>query len=536
MCLNAGMRHRHQFLKSDEQADRWRAGVTDKEFRLSDIVDDQQRIVDFLSDPASHGGDPVETIQTHGAYVFLAGDSAIKLKRAVKYPYMDFSSVAKRQSVCEAELRLNRRTAPMLYRSVAPVTEDDSGRLEIGGRGRVLDWVVIMNRFDQATLFDRLAESDALTVPLMESLADEIARFHATAGVAADVDLPAEMRDVIRGNTANLRHWSPTVFPDGPVDTLDERCQAMIDTHRTLLRQRAADGFVRRCHGDLHLRNVCLVDDMPTLFDCLEFSERLATIDVAYDLAFLLMDLEHRGLRWAANRVLNRYLARTADYDCLPLLPLYMSVRSAVRAHVSAAADQLDDARDYFRLALQLTDPVPRQLVAVGGLSGSGKSTLAAALAPALGRAPGAVVVRSDVLRKQLAGTDLFETLPPDAYTQETSDTVYARLGDCSRLALTAGFVAVADAVFGRGTEREAIAAVAADAGVTFRGLWLDIPAEEQNRRLAARTSDVSDATPSVGKGQRAMADPIRDWHRIDAGRSREETLADAQALVFENG
>jgi uncharacterized protein len=310
----------------------------------------------------------------------------------------------------------------------------------------------------------------------------------------------------------------------------------MIETHRALLLQRAAGGFVRRCHGDLHLRNVCLVDDMPTLFDCLEFSERLATIDVAYDLAFLLMDLEHRGLRWAANRILNRYLARTADYDCLALLPLYMSVRAAVRAHVSAAADQFDEARDYFQLALRLIDPVPQQLVAVGGLSGSGKSTMAMALAPALGRAPGAVVLRSDVLRKQLAGTDLFDTLPPDAYTQDQSDAVYARLDDYSRLALSAGFAAVADAVFGRDPERKAIAAVAADAGVSFRGLWLDIPADEQDRRLAARTADVSDATPSVGKGQRAMVDPVRGWYRIDAGRDRQETLAEVQALVSEDG
>lgn len=503
---------------------------------MGDIVDNQQRVIDFLSDPASHDGDPVETIRTHGAYVFLAGKRAIKLKRAVKFPYMDFSTVAKRQAVCKAELQLNRRTAPALYRSVASITEEDNGALAIGGEGRVLDWVVIMDRFDQTTLFDRLAEAGVLTVPLMESLSDEIARFHGMANVAVGVDLPAEMRDVIRGNTANLRSWSPSIFAGTAIESLDERCAAMIDAHRPLLLQRASGGFVRRCHGDLHLRNICLVDDAPTLFDCLEFSERLATIDVAYDLAFLLMDLEHRGLRWAANRVLNRYLARTADYDCLALLPLYMAIRAAVRAHVSAAADQAGDARDYFRLALRLTDTVPQQLVAVGGLSGSGKSTLAAALAPSLGRAPGAVILRSDVLRKQLAGTDLFETLPPDAYTQDQSDAVYARLGDCSRMALAAGYAAVADAVFGKDTERHAIAAVAADMDVPFRGLWLDIPAEEQDRRLAARTADVSDATPSVGKGQRTMVGPVRDWHRLDAGRDRQETVAEARALVSEDG
>jgi len=503
---------------------------------LGDIAEDQQRVIDFLSDPASHGGEPVETIRTHGAYIFLAGGRAIKLKRAVKFPYMDFSTVAKRRVVCEAELRLNRRTAPTLYRSVEPLTEDADGGLMLGGEGRALDWVVVMDRFDQATLFDRLAESGALTVPLMESLADEVARFHASADVAVQVDLPAEMRDVVRGNTANLRNWSPSDFSGAEVDRLDETCVAMVETHRDLLRQRARDGFVRRCHGDLHLRNVCLVDDTPTLFDCLEFSERLATIDMAYDLAFLLMDLEHRGLRWAANRVLNRYLARTSDYGCLPLLPLYMSVRAAVRAHVSAAADQFDPAHEYFQLALGMVEPAAPRLVAVGGLSGSGKSTLAAELAPALGRAPGAVIFRSDVLRKQLAGADLFETLPPDTYTQELSDAVYARLDEGCRSALAAGFAAVADAVFGRDAERQAIANVAADANVPFLGLWLDIAAKEQDRRLAARTADVSDATPSVGKRQRATVDPVRNWHRIDAGHDRRETLAAAQASVLEGG
>lgn len=535
MCLNVGMRLRHQFCDPGDRSDRGRTGGIDKEFRLDDMVEDQKRVIDFLSDPSSHGGDPVEIIRTHGAYIFLAGERAIKLKRAVKFPYMDFSTIAKRQAVCEAELRFNRRTAPTLYRSVTPVTEDEDGALAVGGTGRVLDWVVIMDRFDQATLFDRLAEADALTVPLMEALADEIAKFHASADIAVDVDLPAEMRDVIRGNTANLKSWIPSTFSGAAVDRLDEACAAIIETHRDLLHRRAGSGFVRRCHGDLHLRNVCLVEDVPTLFDCLEFSERLATIDVAYDLAFLLMDLEHRGLRWAANRVLNRYLARTADYDCLAVLPLYMSVRAAVRAHVSAAADQHDDARDYFRLALKLLDPVPQRLVAVGGLSGSGKSTLAAALAPVLGRAPGAVILRSDVLRKQLAGTDLFETLPPDTYTRDRSDAVYTRLDDGCRSALTAGFAAVADAVFGREAERQAIAGVAADANVSFLGLWLDIPAAEQDRRLAARTADVSDATPLVGKRQRSMVDPIRDWHRIDAGRDKQKTLAEAQAVFFEH-
>jgi predicted kinase len=295
---------------------------------------------------------------------------------------------------------------------------------------------------------------------------------------------------------------------------------------------------VRHCHGDLHLRNICLVDGRPTLFDCIEFDERLAVIDVMYDLAFLLMDLEHRGLRRLANVAVNRYLARTGDYGGLGALRLYLAVRAVIRAHVAAAtADAQDaarlaardraDAGDYLGLAMRLSEPAHPFLVAVGGLSGSGKTTLAHALAPGIGGAPGAVVIRSDVIRKQLFGADLFERLPEGAYTREHSRRVFGRIEALAGDALAAGCSVIADGVYRNEAERAAIRRVAETAGVPFAGLWLEVAPDVQDERLGARQRDVSDATVEVGRAQRRAAPAAADWPSLDANLG-VEALRDA--------
>ena len=223
---------------------------------------------------------------------------------------------------------------------------------------------------------------------------------------------------------------------------------------RGLLDRRRANGKVRRCHGDLHLRNICLFDDKPTLFDCLEFSDALASIDVLYDLAFLLMDLEHRGLAEFANVVLNRYLDLTGEDDGLAAMPLFLSLRAAIRAHVTATAmdqaaaaerkqEPAAEARSYLSLAARLLRPRPRRLVAIGGLSGSGKSTLATALAPAIG----ARVLRSDVIRKRLFGVTPETRLPAHAYAAEISRLVYETLRQRAAAALASGYSVIIDAV-----------------------------------------------------------------------------------------
>ena len=512
------------------------------------VTEDQSDTIAFLASGAGRGAPADEVIETHGAMIFLCGDLAYKLKRAVWFPYMDFSTIGKRRAFCRAEVSLNRRTAPEMYLDALPVTRSAAGTLALGGPGAPLDWVVVMRRFDQDALFDRLAQQNALDEALVEALADAVAQFHGVADSTPNVDFVAGMDGVIAGNASGLAAFSPDVFPAEKISELQRLCAERFDNDaRTYLRRRGRDGFVRQCHGDLHLKNLFLSAGKPVLFDCIEFNEGLARIDVFYDLAFLLMDLEFRGMRGYANVLLNRYIARTGDYDGVMLLPLFMAVRAAIRAHVTAAtaatsrdasicATHRDAARAYFELAMRIAKPAPSGLIAIGGLSGSGKSRLARSLAPNFGGAAGALIARSDVIRKQMLGVDLFERLPEASYTKESSRAVYARLTDICTNALAGERWVVADAVFGDPAERAAIEAAAADHVRPFVGIWLEVSEPVQRMRLANRVHDVSDASPEIGGKQRSGIATPEEWHVVDAGGTPDETVAAARRLLESRG
>jgi len=498
------------------------------------------------------GTGPVERFDTHGAVVFLAGGRAYKLKRAVRFPYMDFSTLARRAEVCAAEIRINRRTAPDLYLGVAPLTRDTDGRLVLGAvrepetmavAGGVVEWLIVMRRFDSAGLFDRLADRGALSPALMETLADGIAAFHAAAEVRADGGGRAPLAASAADNLAMMRDAGADLFAAADLDRLQALWNAALAAQGPLLDRRRAEGRVRLCHGDLHLRNICLFEERPVLFDAIEFNESLAVIDVWYDLAFLLMDMEHRRLRVLANAVFNRYLARTGDFGGLAALPMFLSLRAGIRAHVGATAADAQpraeaaralraEAGTYLDLALELTSPPPARLVAVGGLSGTGKSTLAGALAPVIGGAPGAVYLRSDVVRKLLYGVDPLARLPPEAYTPEMSRRVYDVLLDHAGAALAAGHAVVADAVWARPEERGALSAAAAEAGVAFDGLWLEAPLERLEERVTGRRGDASDATAEVVRRQTGYDLGEIDWIRLDAGASPDKLRVAARAAL----
>lgn len=260
------------------------------------ITEDQREVISFLADPGTHGGAPVERIETHASVVFLAGPRACKLKRAVRYDYLDFSTAAARRAMCEAEVRVNRRTAPALYRGVAAVTREADGSLALDGDGPPVDWVVDMNRFDQDGLFDRVAARGQLDTAVMPSLAREIAQFHQGAAPRRDHGGRAGMSWVIEGNATGLVEEGAEVFDPAAIARLTDRARLVLDRHAAQLDARREAGFVRECHGDLHLRNIVLLDGRPTLFDAIEFNDEIACTDVLYDLAFLLMDLWRRGL------------------------------------------------------------------------------------------------------------------------------------------------------------------------------------------------------------------------------------------------
>jgi len=507
---------------------------------------DQRAVIDFLSRPEAYGpgAEPVERIDTHGAVVFLAGDRAYKLKRAVKYSYLDYSTPEKRRDSCVAELALNRRTAPELYLAVEPVIRDEAGDLRVGGPGEAADWLVVMRRFDQDTLFDRLAERGRLDRRLILALADRIVAFHAIAEPTPGFGGRDGMRAVLQSDIENLRLGVPAAFDRPAVDAAAAECTAALERLGPLIDRRRDDGKVRRCHGDLHLRNICLIDGVPTLFDCIEFNDRIACIDVLYDLAFLLMDLDHRDLPALSNAVLNRYfdLAAEAESD-LALLPLFLALRAEIRAHVGVAAaaaqpdpakaaQQIEAARGYLVAALAYLRPTRPRLVAIGGLSGTGKSTLAYGLAPTLDRPLGARVLRTDVLRKRLAGVTPETRLPDSAYSRDMTVRVYAALYDAAAAALATGRPVIVDAVFADPAERSAVAEVAARASMPFTGLWLEAPAEVLEARIAARSGDASDATIAVLRRQLGYDLGRIDWTPIDVSGDVEASLKQARAAL----
>src|SRR5579885_1446540 len=439
-------------------------------------MDDQSEAIRFLADPATHGleAHAVERIDTHASIVFLAGERAFKLKRAVRYPYLDYSAVALREAACRAEFELNRRIAPMLYLGVRAIARRADGGLGFDAGGAVVDWVLEMRRFDAKGLFDRLAEDGALTPELLRALADTIAAFHAGAERVAAAGGRAGIAAVIDGNAASFRAV-PAILDPAACARLEAAERAALDAVAALLDRRRDEGRVRRCHGDLHLGSICLVDGRPTLFDAVEFSAAINEIDVLYDLAFLLMDLLYRKLDAAANAVMNRYLDLARDDHGMAALPLFLSLRAAIRAHVTAAAaaaqrgdqqrrQKAAAARRYLALAETLLAPAPPRLVAVGGLSGSGKSTIAQALAPDLPPAPGARVLRSDVLRKTLLDVPPEARLPAAAYSHAMNKQIYVALNQTAARILAAGRSVILDATFIDPKDRAAAEQVARNA------------------------------------------------------------------------
>ena len=496
---------------------------------------EQQEVMLFLATPQAFGlaDGPVERIDTHISAVFLAGERAYKLKRAVRFPYLDFSTVDKRRRACEMEIAINRRTAPSLYLDAMPVTRDAHGQLALNGDGAAVDWIVVMNRFDQDGLFDRLALTSGLDNRLLGDTAEAIAGFHHDAAVKAGYGGAVATAAIIEKNARCFAESAADCFDPNMVARLNDESRRWAKSLSSLLDERRGGGRVRHCHGDLHLRNLVLLDDRPTLFDAIEFSDDLAHIDVLYDLAFLLMDLDHRGLRGFGNIVLNRYLDITGDDAGLAAMPLFLSMRAAIHAHVSAAAQEdTSVCRDYLNLALVYLDPPPPQLIAVGGLSGSGKSLLSRTLAPDIGRPPGARVLRTDVLRKRLAGRDALDRLGPEAYTGDMTERTYQTLYEAASALLNAGQSVIADAVFSKPSEREAIERVAQNQGCPFHGLWLQAQSDALIERVEKRTGDASDATPAVVRQQLTYDFGTLTWTRIDASGAPDKTLRAARRVI----
>ncbi|SFB77987.1 AAA family ATPase [Tropicimonas isoalkanivorans] len=504
------------------------------------LVQDQRATMEFLANPESHGGTgPVEVVETHISAVFLTGARAFKLKKAVHLPYADFSTPQIRLAACEKELALNRATTPALYLGVRRITRGPDG-LTFDGDGELVDAVVEMVRFDQSSLFDGLAKRGVLTAACLDELAGEIVAAHDAAAVVHGESGAENVRGVLDINRAGF--GESRVFDPAEIDAIDGAFRSALDRHAALLDARAAAGAIRRCHGDLHLRNICLFEGRPRLFDCIDFNDRLATVDVLYDFAFLAMDLWHRGMEVQANQLTNRYLDLAGQEDGYPLMPLFTALRAAVRAHVTATraegvkGEEADraraSARAYYDLALEILDPRAPQLVAIGGLSGSGKSTLAATLAPRLGAPPGARRLESDRIRKAMFGVGAATHLPQEAYTDAVSDAVYGQITQRAASLVAAGCAVVADATFDRAGRRDAIATCVGDA--PFLGVWLEADPAVLHQRLTSRDSGASDADAAVLDAQLSRDPGIIAWLRLTTNDPLPKTLAAVIAALGE--
>jgi uncharacterized protein len=470
----------------------------------------------------------VQHLETHAAHVFLCGNRAYKIKKPVALPYLDFSTREKRRSVLQREFEINRHWVPDIYLGVSEIDHEP---------------VLVMRRFDQNEVLKEIVCHRSLQTSDITSLAARIVSTHASAK-PVEVDGARIMEKLFDQLLKAFTH-STEIFFDNKVVKFEAQYGLHLQRCSKTLLKRSRENMVRRCHGDMHCGNIIIENGMPMLFDALEFSEELATIDVLYDLAFLLMDLMRFHQRSAAAQLLNDYLdLRRGDEDLSGLiaLPLFMATRAGVRALVGAdLAHELtgegksvkeQEARRYFDACLSYLQPVKPKLICIGGLSGTGKSSLAVRMAPILDPMPGAIVIRSDVERKRLFGVDLTERLPISAYTENISRQVYSVMFARAQIALNAGYSIILDAVFLSETERNAAQEIGTKLAVEFNGFWLEANDAAKRQRISNRTADASDATVNVLEKQIERDVGRISWPRIDASGTVGQTLERALGVL----
>ncbi|TVS12259.1 MAG: hypothetical protein EA419_05545 [Wenzhouxiangella sp.] len=498
-------------------------------------------LIDALRDPARypHPVDEVDVLETHISWVLLAGDWVYKIKKPVDFGFLDFSTLALREHFCREELRLNRRHAADLYDAVVAVTGAPEEPV-LGGTGEPLEFAVRMHRFDQDSRFDQLLEAGRLAPGRMDELAEELAALHELAeraGPAGEFGTPAQVVAPMRDNFATLLDCVESPERRRLLNQLGQWTEAQFERLAGRLQERLEHGFVRECHGDVHLGNVALLDDSTILFDCLEFSPELRWTDVIADLAFAVMDLRDRGAERLSWRLLDRYLARTGDYGGLDLLAFYTVYRAMVRAKVAALslADAADEAQrqhlagevdNYLALARSVASTRRPALVLTCGVSGSGKSWLSERLV----ERPGLVRVRSDVERKRLHGlaghASSDSGLGRGLYSAEATEKTYARLAELAEGIVRAGYPVLIDATFLEQDRRARFAALAGELEVAFGILACTAEVDVLKERIKGRVSrgkDASEADLAVLARQLEAVQPCApgegDLLTIDTGQ-----------------
>ena len=493
----------------------------------------------------------IERIDTHISNVLLTGPYAYKIKKPLNLGFLDFTTLAARRHFCEEELRLNRRLAPSLYLDMVAICgKPDLPRLCSCEAEGVIEYAVRMKQFPQQGLLDRMLGSGDLTRQHVDALARTIADFHAAAGRAVEGDrygAPAGMEALMRQNFAQIRELPISAQDRGELNEIERWSLNEHAALTPLMAQRQLNGWVRECHGDLHLGNIALVDGEIQVFDCIEFNADLRWTDVAAEIAFLVMDFAARGHPDMGARFLNAYLEISGAYEAARLLPYYLVYRAMVRAKVACfrchqtdlSAPQRETLRlefaSHLRLARAFTARRQPCLIITHGVSGSGKTTVTQPLVEHLG----ALRLRSDLERKRLHGLDAMarsgSTIGAGLYAEAVTQATYNELHRLARLLIDCGWPVIVDAAFLKRNQRDRFRALAAETKVPFLLLECHADPDELRRRVAQRAAagmDASEATPAVLEMQLASAEPLTAKERasalaIDTGRNDAKSIID---------
>lgn len=470
--------------------------------------------------------EPIALLQTHVSYVFLTGEFVYKLKKPVNFGFLDYSTPEKRRDCCDRELELNRRSAADLYLEVVAIAPNGSANdpesfaLTVADDPAAVDYAVKMRQFPQENLLSAAFERGEVTEATVIDLARVVAAFHKNAPTddyIASFGAPERVKLAFDENFAQTEGYIGGPQTQEQFDATKAWTETFFEQHGDLLRDRAAGGYVRNCHGDLHLGNICHWQGRLMLFDCIEFNEPFRFVDVMYDVAFTMMDLEARGRADLANAFLNEYCERTEDWDGLRVLPLYLSRQTYVRAKVTSfllndpAIPQADRDRaatvaaNYYRQAADYCRDRAGHLWVMSGLSGSGKSTVAQHIA----RRHGGVRLRSDAVRKHLGGVPLDEKGPQSLYSADMTAQTYGKLTDLGLTLAQAGYDVILDAKYDRVALRQPVLTGADQATLPVTIVHCDAPLEVLRDRLGQRQGDIADATADLLDAQAAAAEPF---------------------------
>ncbi len=485
-------------------------------------------LIENLQDPAlyDHPVRDFQILETHISQVILTGDYAYKIKKPMDFGFLDFSTLEKRRHFCEEEVRLNRRLAASLYLDVVPITGTPDEPV-INGTGDPFEYAIRMRQFRQDQLFDGLQERAQLTPDMLTELARQVAGFHDQLPPVPEDKPLGTPEAVFAAMQENFDQIRPLLDGDPALTdqlaALEAWMKSTFERQQPLIASRRKNGYVRECHGDLHLANITSFEGQVTVFDCIEFSEPFRWIDVLNDLAFLLMDLESRRESALASHTLNTYLEWRGDFEGLPLLPLYKAYRAMVRAKIAlftrgnpGLSPQNKDGllqkyRDYANLAEQYTGIPNPYLLATTGLSASGKSTVSHALASELGL----IRLRSDVERKRLAGLGPLDSSKSPAgqnlYHDDVNRQTYRHLADRSRQLLSSGFGVIVDAACLRMNERELLDTIAEGLGMPFALIHCEAPEDTRRQWIRARQGDASEADESLLEQQKQWEEPLSE-------------------------